>query len=93
MTNKEYRNKYPRGTKVRWTLATCFANHLAKKDVGKIGVIVGYDKRDCPFIFLPESEHKSSNSTQAAPISWWTSWRNVEILSQKGKQLLFAFMD
>jgi len=92
MTNGEYRKKYPIGTKIKWTLDIRFANHLAKEDVGKTGVIVGYDKRDCPFIFLPESKHKSSNSTQAIPISWWANWETVEILSQKNVQLLFSFM-
>ena len=93
MTNAEYRAKYPIGTKIRWILEMRFANSLAKKDVGKTGVIVGYDKMDCPFIFLPESTHLSSNSTQAIPVSWWTSWNTVEILSQKNQQLLFAFME
>ncbi len=92
MTNEEYREKYPIGTKIRWTLPMRFANNLAKRDIGKTGKIVGYDKGDCPFIFLPESIHKSSNSTQAIPVSWWTSWNTVEILSQKGEQLLFSFM-
>lgn len=93
MTNDEFRKKYPIGTKIKWTLPMRFANNLAKKDVDKIGVIAGYDKRNCPHIFLPESTHKSSNSTQAIPISWWASWETVEILSQKGQQLLFAFME
>lgn len=92
MTNTEYRLKYPIGTKIRWVLDVRWANDLAKKDIGKTGTIVGYDSRDCPFIFLSESEHKSSNSTQTLPISWWADWEDIEIVSMKNQQLLFSFM-
>ena len=93
MTSEEYREKYPIGTKIRWVMSISFANDFAKKDIGKTGTIVGYNSRDCPFIYLPESEHLSSNSTQAIPISWWSSWEDLEILSQKNQQLLFSFME
>lgn len=92
MTNKEYREKYPAGTKIRWLVRNCQITDAAKKDIGKIGRITGYDKFDNPFIFLPESEHFASNSTQLIPISWWAIWNDVKILSQKNQQLLFDFM-
>ena len=93
MTNKEYRKKYPIGTKIRWIFDIRLANSLAKKDIGKVGKIVGYSKRDAPRIFLPESTHLSTDSTQAIPVSWWSSWENLEILlPKKGEQLLFSFM-
>lgn len=93
MTNNELREKYPIGTKIKWILDVRWMNDKAKKDVGKTGKIVGYDNRDCPFIFLPKSKHFSSNSTQAVPISWWSSWEDVEILPRENVQLLFAFME
>lgn len=93
MTDEEYRNKYPIGTTIRWIPNRCNMTKSAIKDIGKIGKIVGYTKQSHPLIFLPESEHFSSNSTQAIPISWWAIWKDVEILSQKGKQLMFAFME
>lgn len=93
MTNSEYKEKYPIGTKIRWVLDVLRANSHAKKDIGKTGVIVGYDKNDCPFMFLPESKHLVPCSTQAVPISWLSDWKNVEILSQKNRQLEFSFME
>lgn len=93
MTNTELAKKYPIGTKIKWVLDACLANNIAKKDIGKLGVIVGYNKGDCPLIFLPKSEHLSSNSTQAVPISWWATWNTIEILPQKNEQLLFSFMN
>lgn len=93
MTNSELREKYPIGTKIKWVLDVRWMNDKAKKDVGKTGKIVGYDNRNCPFIFLPESKHFISNSTQAVLISWLSSWKNLEILLQKNQQLLFAFME
>ena len=85
--------KYPIGTKIKWTLDKCFANDLAKKDIGKTGKIAGYDKKGNLFIFLPESTHFASNSTQTCPISWWASWDCIEILVCKNQQLLFSFME
>lgn len=93
MTNSNYKEKYPIGTKIRWVLNKTFANDLAKKDIGKVGKIVGYNKQNQPSIFLPESIHLASNSTQAVPISWWSSWEDIEILYQKNNQLLFSFME
>lgn len=85
--------KYPIGTKIKFTLDERFANHLAKKDIGKTGKIVGYNKGGSVFIFLPESTHSASNSTLSRPISWWANWKDIEILSQKNQQLIFSFMD
>jgi len=93
MTNKEFREKYPIGTKIRWVLDTCVANDIAKKDIGKEGKIVGYDKYDCPLLLLFKSKHLASDSTQALPISWHAGWGSIEILPQKNEQLLFSFME
>lgn len=93
LTNKELREKYPIGTKIKWTLSKHLANDMAEKDIGKIGTIVGYDKHNCPFIYLFGSKHLTSNSTQDIPISWWSSWQDIEILVSKNQQLLFSFME
>ena len=92
MTDEEYRGKYSIGTKVRWVAKKHTLTNTAAKDVGKTGKIVGYNNYNHPFIFLPQSEHFATNSTQATPISWWAIWEDLEILPQKNKQLLFAFM-
>jgi len=83
--------KYPIGTRIKWVLPLHFANGLAKKDIGKIGKIVGYRKGGTIFIFLPESTHFASNSTSDLPISWWACWKHIEILPIKGQQLMFDF--
>ena len=93
MTNEEYREKYPIGTKIKWVIKRHLVTNEAAKDIGKIGKIVGYSKQNHPYIFLPQSEHFANNSTQAIPISWWSNWEDVEICLQKNEQLLFAFME
>lgn len=93
MTNKEYREKYPIGTKIKY--GGIDHSGCAVNDVGKIGTIVGYSKySNDPLIFLPKSQHISMYSTELVPVSWWSSWSRIEILlPQKNQQLLFSFMD
>ena len=90
MTNDEYRKKYPIGTKIKYVGSKGWDS---TGDIGKIGWIVGYHHNSDPLIFLPESENISECHTRLRPVSWWTSWVNIEILPQKNEQLLFAFMD
>lgn len=85
MVNDECK-KYPIGTKIKF-IGVSYLN-----DGGKVGSIVGY----CggfPLIFLPESTHISDFSTQLIPATWQTGWEDIEVLSQKNQQLLFAFME
>lgn len=88
LTNKE---KYPIGTRVKYVINHCHASKNAKKDVGKVGTIVGYDY-DYPLIFLPRSEHISLYSTETMKATWRCEWFSIEILPQVGEQLLFKFM-
>jgi len=91
LTNEEYRDMYPIGTNIRWVVPINLGTEDAKKDIGKTGKIVGYDGQNSPYIFLPESNHKASNSTQAIPITWWARWEDIDVLYSKGEQLLFDF--
>lgn len=84
--------KYPVGTKVKYIIKSAYACIAAKKDIGKIGKVVGYTCNNDPIIFLPESEHISRHNTQLVPATWQCSWKSIEILPQKGEQLLFGFM-
>lgn len=88
MIDKEYREKYPIGTKVK------FIN--PNLDTGKIGKIVGY-LNDRPTVYLPRAyKHVMQNYHPTLPgnikFTWHCSWREIEILSQKGQQLVFDFM-
>ena len=91
MTNREHREKYSIGTRIKF-ITHSYSSDTARKDKGKIGTIVGFDYNH-PFIFLPESKHVSYRSTKQRPVSWQTEWSSLEILSQKNQQLLFAFMN
>lgn len=97
MTNKERRRKYPIGTKIKYIGSSFVRKHgrigdIGIEDIGKRGKIVGY-VRDFPLIFLPQSNHVSCFSTHQVPASWETGWDSLEIVPQKNKQLLFAFME
>lgn len=88
MTGKDYKKKYPIGTKVKYVGNSVWDE---TDDKGKIGTIVNFHC-EFPIIFLPESLHVSSFSTPDIPASWETGWDCLEILPQKNEQLLFSFM-
>jgi len=91
MTNakrREYREKYPVGTKVKYI---GYSGCDETGDVGKIGTIVNF-YNETPLIFLPNSNHVSIYSTSDIPASWLTLWTSLEILPIKGQQLMFEFM-
>jgi len=94
MTDKERKEKYPIGTKIKY-----IGTRLSRKwgcdttgDIGKTGKIVGF-YNNFPLIFLSESTHTSEFSTQLVHATWETGWDSLEILPQKNQQLLFAFME
>jgi len=89
MTNKERKEKYPIGTKIKY-IGRC-SSGAKWGDCGKTGKIVGYDDVNDPIIFLPESKHISCYSTEKIPASWQTSWSSIKILPQKNQQMLFDF--
>ena len=91
MTNKERRKKYPIGTRIKYIEPD--PTYRARKDVGKVGSIVGYHNWDYPIIFLSESTHASCYHTPSKPASWACGWDAIEILPQKNQQLLFSFME
>lgn len=97
MTAREYREKYPVGTKIKY-IGSRFIKKYGRigdagvDDIGKKGRIVGYE-RDFPVIFLPQSNHVSCFSTHQVPASWETGWDSLEILLQKNQQLEFSFME
>lgn len=86
MTDKEFKEKYSIGTKIRF-----LDKYGMTGDRGKEGTIVNYHY-NYPIIFLPKSKHISEFSTEQIPATWETGWNNLEILSQKNQQLLFSFM-
>jgi len=86
MTSKEFREKYPIGTKIKYV--GCGGNG---EDVSKVGKIVGYNLYNDPIIYLPTSNHISYYSTKTVPASWECIWNSIEILPQKNQQLLFDF--
>lgn len=94
LINRQCREKYPIGTKIRFTgskIICVSSDSPSYKDIGKIGKIVGYCSDNYPIIFLPESTHISDYSTQSMPATWQTGWHCIEILPQKNQQLLFDF--
>lgn len=84
--------KYPIGTRIRFTPSSLISCTEAIADINKTGIIAGFSGNK-PIIFLPQSKHISVYSVPWMRASWQTSWKNIEILSQKNQQLLFAFMD
>lgn len=84
--------QYPIGTRIKF-IGHSRIGPEAKKDIGKIGKIVGYTDPNGPIIFLPESRHISCYSTKQVPASWEVGLSSIEVLPQKGRQLLFPFME
>lgn len=93
MTDKEYKDKYPIGTKIMYCPPCSHSMSGVREDIGKIGRIVGISEYDNPIIFLPKSKHISYKSTKQVPASWLSRWCYLKILPQKNQQLLFPFMD
>lgn len=91
MTRYEYSIKYPIGTFVKY-LGENDPNGAARKDIGKVGRIVKWHNGYDPVVFLQDSTHVSRYSTAEVAASWGCSWEALEILPQKGRQLLFNFM-
>lgn len=82
--------KYPIGTRIK------FINPV-DNDGGKLGFIVDYRDSGGPTIYLPTAtKHIKRNYnptlSDGTKFSWHCQWKDIEILSQKNKQLLFDFM-
>jgi len=86
MTNEEYKEKYPIGTKIRYTHKTV--------DTNKTGTIVGYSG-NTPFIYLPEADKHiiffRYPTFNGIKVTRCCDWGNIEKLPQKNEQLLFEF--
>jgi hypothetical protein len=91
MTNSEYRNKYPRGTRIRF-VPSVYSYDEVLADMNKTGRIVGFTMSNRPLIVLSKSTHESDYSTEKLFVTWQTTWSNIKILPQKNQQLLFSFM-
>jgi len=81
--------KYPIGTRIR------FLNPFF--DTGKKGVIVGLTTGRGPDIYLPTADkHIIHNHyptlDDRTKFTWHCGWDEIEPISVKGEQLLFAFM-
>jgi len=84
--------KYPIGTKIR------FLNKMF--DTGKEGVIVGLGSygNDWVGIFIPTAhKHITGNYhptlSDGTKFTWHCRWTEIEPISVKNQQLLFAFME
>lgn len=77
--------KYPTGTKIRF-IGSYF------DCAGKVGRVVGIVNKS-PLIYLPESECVSCFSTGRVPATVQCNWYDIELLVEKGEQLLFSFME
>lgn len=80
---------YPIGTKIRYKGSDGI---FSKELFGMTGEIVGI-VRDYPLIYLPAANFVSEYSTKERPATVQTNWKNIEVLPQKNRQLLFAFME
>lgn len=88
MTNKEYKEKYPIGTRIRFTNSSL--------DTNKIGTIVAYRINDLPIVYLPTAYKHIINNyypvlSDGTKFTWKCGWNEVEKLPQKNEQLLFDF--
>lgn len=81
---------HPIGTKIK------FLNKMF--DTNKTGVIVGFTFDGHVDIYLPTADkHIKGNRhptlSDGTKFTWHCKWDEIEVLSQKNQQLLFAFME
>ena len=81
-------NVYPVGTRIKFT--------YEYEDTGKIGTIVNINSYGVD-IYLPTGDkHIQRNYyptlNDGTKFTWHTQWQCLELVAQKGEQLLFDFM-
>ena len=82
--------KYPIGTRIKFI--------HPRLDTGLTGKIVGLSVGGGPDIYLPMAEKhvkydRHPTLSDGTKFTWHCNWEEIELISIKGQQLLFSFME